>query len=81
MEQKKLKRIISQILSVDITEINEQTSFTDDLGADSLDLYQIALEVEKEFDIIIDESAMHINTFSQAMNLICREAKGRSNES
>lgn len=73
MEQKKLKKIIAQVLGVDINEINDQTIFTDDLGADSLDLYQIALEVEKEFDIIIDESAMNVNTFSQAMNLIHSE--------
>jgi acyl carrier protein len=73
MEQKKLKQIIAQVLSVDINEIDEHTTFTEDLGADSLDLYQIALEVEKEFDIIVDESAMNINTFSQAMNLIHME--------
>ena len=75
MEQKKLKKIIAQILSVDTNEIGENTSFTDDLGADSLDMYQIALEVEQEFDIIIDESAMSVNTFSQALNLIQSKAK------
>ena len=51
MELEKLKEIISQVLSVDANEITEETRITEDLGADSLDLYQIVLSIEQEFNI------------------------------
>lgn len=54
MEFDKLKKIITEVLNVDESEITMDTKFVDDLGADSLDVYQILMGVEEEFDIEID---------------------------
>ena len=54
MEFEKLKKIIMEVLNVDDSEITMDTKFVDDLGADSLDVYQILMGVEEEFDIEID---------------------------
>ena len=51
MELKILKDLIAQVLSVDPNEITLETSFVDDLGADSLDIYQIVMGIEEEFGI------------------------------
>ena len=51
MELDKLRRIIAEVLCVDTREITEETSFVDDLCADSLDLYQIVMGIEEEFSI------------------------------
>ena len=53
MEFEKLQMIIAEILSVKPESIKKEMSFTDDLGADSLELFQIVMGVEEEFDIII----------------------------
>jgi acyl carrier protein len=50
-----VKEIIAERLSYDKDKINEQTSFTEDLGADSLDLVELIMELEKHFDITIPE--------------------------
>jgi len=55
MEFEKLKKIISEVLNVDEDEITMDTTFVDDLGADSLDIFQIIMGIEEEFDIEIDE--------------------------
>lgn len=71
MELERLKHIIAQVLSVDMKEISLETKFVTDLGADSLDLYQILLESEKEFDIEIEEmDTLHIETVEQALLLV-----------
>ncbi len=71
MEFEKLKDIIAEVLSVDPDEITMNTTFTDDLGADSLDVYQIIMGIEEEFDIEIPaESAESITTVEQAVELI-----------
>ena len=57
MEFEKLKRIIGEVLHADEDSISMETNFMDDLGADSLDLFQIVLAIEKEFDIEIPRSA------------------------
>ena len=54
MELEKLKDIIAEVLNVDPSEITEDTTFVDDLGADSLDVFQIIMGIEEEFDIEID---------------------------
>ena len=54
MELEKLKQIIADVLNVDTEEITEETTFVDDLGADSLDIFQIVMGIEEEFDIEID---------------------------
>ena len=71
MEFEKLKTIISEVLSVDPDEITMDTTFTDDLGADSLDVYQIIMGIEQEFDIEIDaETAESITTVEEAVEMI-----------
>ena len=57
MELEKLKMIIADVLNVDTAEITEDTTFVDDLGADSLDIFQIIMGIEEEFDIEIDNDA------------------------
>ena len=54
MELEKLKNIIADVLNVDKGEITEETTFVDDLGADSLDIFQIIMSIEEEFEIEID---------------------------
>ncbi|MFA9376595.1 MAG: acyl carrier protein [Lachnotalea sp.] len=53
MEFEKLKKIIAEVLNVDADEITMETTFVDDLGADSLDIFQIIMGIEEEFDIEI----------------------------
>ena len=54
MELEKVKKIIAGVLNVDPNEITEETTFVDDLGADSLDLFQVMMGIEEEFDIDVD---------------------------
>lgn len=71
MEFEKLKSIIAEVLNVDPEEITPDSTFTDDLGADSLDVYQIIMGIEDAFDIKIDEeTAESIATVGQAADLI-----------
>ena len=51
MEFEKLKKVIADVLNVDPDEITMETTFADDLGADSLDVFQIIMGIEEEFDI------------------------------
>ena len=55
MELEKLQQIIAEVLNVDASEVMPGATFTEDLGADSLDLYQIILGVEDAFDIEIPQ--------------------------
>ena len=57
MEFEKLKTIIAEVLNVDPEEITLQSTFTDDLGADSLDVVEIIMSLEEEFNIEIPEDA------------------------
>ncbi len=71
MEFEKLKSIIAEVLNVDPEEITMETTFTDDLGADSLDVYQIIMGIEDAFDIKVEEEAAEqITTVGQAVELI-----------
>jgi len=71
MEFEKLQKIISEVLSVDADEITMETTFIDDLGADSLDVFQIIMGIEEEFDIEIPtEAAEEIVTVSDAVEQI-----------
>ena len=73
MELEKLQQIIAEVLNVDASEVMPGTTFTEDLGADSLDLYQIILGVEDAFDIEIpQEEAEKIVTVADAKDLIQR---------
>lgn len=53
MELEKLQKIIAEVLNVDTEEVTWDTTFVDDLGADSLDIFQIVMGLEEEFDIEI----------------------------
>lgn len=68
MEFEKLKKIIAEVLNVDVDEITMDTTFVDDLGADSLDIFQIIMGLEEEFDIeIANEEAEKIVTVGDAV--------------
>ena len=71
MEFEKLKAIIADAMGIDEDGITPQTSFKEDLGADSLDVFQIVLGIEQEFDIEIPaEKAEKITTVEEAVELI-----------
>ncbi|MBR2403265.1 MAG: acyl carrier protein [Lachnospiraceae bacterium] len=71
MEFEKLKKIIAEVLNVDEEEISMETTFVDDLGADSLDIFQIIMRLEEEFDIeIANEEAENIVTVADAVEQI-----------
>ena len=71
MEFEKLKKIIAEVLNVDTEEITMETTFQDDLGADSLDVYQIIMGIEEEFDIEIPaETAEQVTTVEDAVEMI-----------
>ena len=71
MEFEKLKKIIAEVLNVDENEITEETRFTDDLGADSLDVFQIIMGIEETFDVeISNEDAEKIVTVGDVVEQI-----------
>ena len=71
MEFEKLKKIIVDVLNVDENEITMDTTFIDDLGADSLDVFQIIMGLEEQFDIEIpNEQAEKIVTVGDAVEQI-----------
>ena len=71
MEFEKLKGIIADVLNVDENEITMDTTFVDDLGADSLDVFQIIMRIEEEFDIeIAQEEAEKIVSVGDAVEEI-----------
>ena len=53
MEPEKLQKIIAEVLNVDTQEVSMDTTFVEDLGADSLDMMQISMGIEEEFEIEI----------------------------
>ena len=71
MEFEKLKKIIAEVLNVDADEITMNTTFSDDLGADSLDVFQIIMGIEEAFDIeIATEDAEKIVSVGDAVEHI-----------
>lgn len=67
MELEKLCSIIAEVLGIDAGEIEESTAFVEDLGANSLDIFQIIMRAEEEFDIELDiESADRIASVGEA---------------
>lgn len=76
MELNVLKQVIARILLVDPNEITPETTFLRDLGADSLDLYQIIMGVEKEMNITAPiEEIEKITTVAEAVELIKHATK------
>jgi len=71
MEFEKLQEIIADVLNVSTEDITMETTFVDDLGADSLDIFQIIMGIEEEFDIEIDnDEAEKITTVGDAVEQI-----------
>ncbi|SVE23762.1 uncharacterized protein METZ01_LOCUS476616 [marine metagenome] len=67
----KVKAIIIDKLGVDESEVTNEASFTNDLGADSLDTVELIMELEKEFDIQIpDDKAEGIATVADAITFV-----------
>ncbi|MDD2317905.1 MAG: acyl carrier protein [Desulfobacterales bacterium] len=67
----KIKKIIAEKLSVDLAEVKPQASFVEDLGADSLDLVELIMSMEEEFEIdISDEDAEKLVTVQDAIDFV-----------
>ena len=71
MEFEKIRQIIADVLNIDEQEIKVDSTFVDDLGADSLDIFQIIMGIEETFDIEIDnDAADEITTVGDAVEQI-----------
>ena len=71
MEFEKIREIIADVLNLELDEITEDKKFVDDLGADSLDIFQIIMGIEESFDIEIEnEDAEKIVTVGDAVEQI-----------
>ena len=71
MEFDLLKEIIAEVLNVDTAEIKPETTFVDDLGADSLDVFQIIMGVEEKLNIEVDtDAAEKLSTVGDAVAYI-----------
>jgi len=69
--ENRVKAIIADKLNVDESEVTPEASFTNDLGADSLDTVELIMEFEKEFNIAIpDDQAEKIGTVGEAIKFI-----------
>jgi acyl carrier protein len=69
--EERVRKIIAEKLSVDLEEVVPEASFVDDLGADSLDLVELIMSMEEEFDTdISDEDAEKIITVQDAINFV-----------
>ena len=67
----KIKNLIAEQLYIDASEINEESKFIDDLGADSLDIVQMLIAMEKEFGVSFeDDEIAEIKTVRDAVSLI-----------
>ena len=67
MELEKIKAIIAEVLNIDADSITADTTFVDDLGADSLDIFQIIMGIEEEYDI---EAVEQIQTVGDAIEAL-----------
>ena len=74
--EQRVKKIVAEQLGVNEAEIKNESSFVDDLGADSLDTVELVMALEEEFEIEIpDEDAEKITTVSQAISYISDRRK------
>ncbi|MGW8301411.1 MAG: acyl carrier protein [Desulfobacterales bacterium] len=72
--EERVKKIIAEKLSVDLAEVVPEASFVDDLGADSLDLVELIMSMEEEFDTdISDEDAEQITTVKDAIAYVSKQ--------
>ena len=71
MELEKIKAIIAEVLNIDADSITADTTFVDDLGADSLDIFQIIMGLEEEYDIELENEAVEqIQTVGDAIEAL-----------
>ena len=71
MELEQIKKILSEQFSISEDEIGMDTSFTEDIGADSLDLVELIMALEQEFDVEIDDDEVEgIRTVGDAVRYI-----------
>ena len=71
MELEQIKKILSEQFSISEDEIGMDTSFTEDIGADSLDLVELLMALEQEFDVEIDDDEVEgIKTVGDAVRYI-----------
>jgi len=69
--EERVKKIITEQLAVDSSEVTDEAKFVEDLGADSLDTVELVMALEEEFDIEIpDEDAEKIRTVKEAIEYI-----------
>lgn len=74
--ENRLKKIIAEQLNVEEDQIKPESSFIDDLGADSLDTVQLIMAFEDEFEVEIpDEASSNIKTVQDAIDFITNNAK------
>ncbi|WP_029520565.1 MULTISPECIES: acyl carrier protein [unclassified Persephonella] len=74
--EERIKEIIADQLGIDVDQIKPESKFVDDLGADSLDVVELIMAFEEEFDVEIpDEDAEKIQTVGDVINYI-KEKKG-----
>ncbi|MBQ3392400.1 MAG: acyl carrier protein [Lachnospiraceae bacterium] len=67
----KLRAIIADVLGIDPSEIKEESTFDNDLGADSLDVASIIMGIEEEYDVRVDfDVASKVTTVGEALELI-----------
>ena len=68
MEFEKLQSIIAEVLNIDADEVTMDKTFVDDLGADSLDVFEMIMGIEEEFEIEIpNDAAANISTVADAV--------------
>lgn len=71
MELEKIRQLVAEILNIDITAVTAESRFIEDLGADSLDIFQVIMSVEEEFDIEVSpEEAERVVTVGDAATLV-----------
>ena len=71
MALEKIKAIIAEVLNIDADSITADTTFVDDLGADSLDIFQIIMGIEEEYDIELENEAVEqIQTVGDAIEAL-----------
>lgn len=75
MEFEKMCEIIAEVMNVNAAELTMETTFVDDLGADSLDIFKISMGMEEVFDMEFDENDLdRAETIGDVVELICRMA-------
>ena len=75
-DETKVKEIIAKELEVDVKQLEPGAKFIEDLGADSLDIVELVMAMEEEFEVEIpDEEAEHIKTVQDAINFINEHKK------